>query len=86
MNKVKGAKRKAVTDYWREFYVQEVELAHLVKIGIKKVPMCSLCGNTGVINTIGVKAPCGDIMGRKNWCICPNGQQDRSRSEGKLPE
>jgi hypothetical protein len=53
----------SLNDYWFEFYVNQ--------------GLCSLCGNTGVIDTTGVKTPAGVEVGRKNWCICPNGQAMR---------
>jgi len=37
-----------------------------------------LCGNHGVINTIGVASSNGNYVGRKNFCICPNGQDLRT--------
>jgi hypothetical protein len=52
-----------VTNYWLEFYVQE--------------KCCSLCGNQGIIDTTGLQAPNGKLVGRKNYCICPNGQSMR---------
>jgi len=33
-----------------------------------------LCGNSGVIDTTGVRTAAGILVGRKNLCICPNGQ------------
>jgi hypothetical protein len=39
--------------------------------------LCSLCGNHGIIDTTGVKSPAGVEVGRKNFCICPNGQAIR---------
>jgi hypothetical protein len=47
-----------IIDYWLENYCDEV---------------CTLCGNSGVIDTRGVTAPNGGKVGRLNWCICPNG-------------
>lgn len=37
--------------------------------------LCSLCGNVGVIDTIGrAISPVGVHSGRMNFCICPNGR------------
>lgn len=59
---------QAVTDYWLEHYVADPPLA-----------LCSLCGNTGIIDTTETAiSPVGARPGRKNWCICPNGQALRS--------
>lgn len=35
---------------------------------------CTLCGNSGVIDTRGVTTYAGVEVGRLNWCICPNGR------------
>lgn len=56
-------KNKTVTNYWYEFYIDE---------------HCTLCGNSGIIDSTGVKTNAGKIVGRKNFCICPNGQAMRS--------
>lgn len=56
----------AVRAYWLEHYV----VNH----------MCSLCANTGEINTAGLKTKTGVLVGRFNWCICPNGQAMRYQS------
>lgn len=54
---------KAVVDYWLRHYINEC---------------CSLCGNSGIIDTRGVKTAAGVKVGRLNWCICPNGQALRN--------
>jgi len=56
---------KKLTNYWHEFYVNQY--------------MCSLCGNHGIIDTTGIKTPAGLEIGRKNFCICPNGQYIRKQ-------
>lgn len=56
----------AVTGYWQEHYLTQDGSAH-----------CTLCGNTGVIDTTGKTTPAGQPVGRKNWCVCPNGQLKR---------
>lgn len=65
------SRKRAVEDYWLEFYCTE---------------HCTLCGNSGVVDTRGVRTPVGVPCGRKNWCICPNGQVLRHHAKGKLPE
>ena len=37
------------------------------------IPMCGLCGNTGIINT-NAKTPTGKPCGIQAFCICPNGR------------
>ena len=53
---------EAVIDYWLEHYVTE---------------HCTLCGNSGEIDTTGVRTAAGVPVGRKQPCICPNGQSVR---------
>jgi len=36
---------------------------------------CSICGNSGFVDTTGLKSPRGDSVGRKHYCICPNGRK-----------
>jgi hypothetical protein len=55
---------KIITDYWHKYYCDKV---------------CTLCGNSGFIDTHGVKSNVGIKVGRLNYCICPNGQQYRRR-------
>jgi hypothetical protein len=65
---------KEITDYWHKYYVNKDH--------------CSLCGNSGIIDTTGVTTVDNRIyhgaiieVGKKNFCICPNGQSMRN-SEG----
>jgi hypothetical protein len=65
------------TDLWKEFIV-EVELPKFREhFPGMKIPMCGLCGNNGVVNTVGVALdPLGEVdCGIKAYCICPNGRQ-----------
>lgn len=55
-------KNKGVTRYWLAFYCED---------------HCTLCGNTGTIDTTGTITPAGVLVGRVNYCICPNGQTMR---------
>lgn len=34
---------------------------------------CTLCGNRGIIDTRGVQTATGGVVGRLNYCLCPNG-------------
>jgi len=58
---------KAITDYWHKYYVNK--------------GLCSLCGNHGIIDTIGIRTPAGVLVGRINFCICPNGQAMRKNKK-----
>ena len=52
---------KTLTDYWANNFVNQ---GH-----------CSLCGNTGRIDTIASAITAAGLrVGRINYCICPNGQ------------
>jgi len=52
-----------VTNYWKHYYVDE------------KMYVCSLCGNSGILDTTGSAfTSLGVAVGRKNLCVCPNGQ------------
>lgn len=43
-----------------------------------KLPICGLCGNSGMIDTRGyVKSPRGTPCGILAHCICPNGRHIR---------
>ncbi len=54
-----------VTEYWLKHYVSSNML-------------CTLCGNTGIIDTRETAiSPVGTQSGRLNWCICRNGQANR---------
>ncbi len=47
---------------------------------------CTLCGNTGIVDTRGARAGrLGKAVGRLNWCICPNGQVLRKSMKGENP-
>ena len=51
---------KHITEYWVEHYCGTV---------------CTLCGNSGIIDTTNTAVSAiGVRSGRRNWCICPNGQ------------
>jgi hypothetical protein len=54
-------KHYVLREYWQEYYCE----SHC---------HCTLCGNSGTINTTGTLTPLGVEVGRLNWCICPNGQ------------
>jgi hypothetical protein len=63
MTKPKCAK---VTDYWFAYYPAG------------GLGLCTLCGNTGIIDTrLTAISPAGIRAGRLNYCICPNGQHMR---------
>lgn len=60
------AENLAVTSYWARHYA---------------VCACTLCGNSGLIDTAGVRTAAGVLVGGVQPCICPNGQA-RRRAQG----
>lgn len=67
----KGLTDNPITDYWYEHYVSSPAC------------LCSLCGNTGKIDTRGrAVSGAGVHSGGLHYCICPNGQVMRHH---KLP-
>ena len=59
-----------LTNYWLDHYVGASGL-------------CSLCANTGIIDTRGMRSPDGVECGARNYCICPNGQAMRASNRSK---
>lgn len=60
---------KTITDYWQKYYLTE----EAGEFGTYS--MCSLCANVGIIDTTdSAISPKGNRLGRRNFCICPNGQ------------
>jgi hypothetical protein len=57
-----------VAAYWLRYYCT----AH-----------CTLCGNSGIVDSRGVCTPAGLAVGRLNWCMCPNGHalRDATREQ-----
>lgn len=56
-----------LNDYWMKYYISEPGTEG----------RCTLCGNSGILDTRGVKDVCGNDVGCLNYCICPNGQELR---------
>jgi hypothetical protein len=56
--------KEKLTEYWLKHYATK---------------HCTLCGNRGIIDTTFVTTPAGLSVGRKNFCICPNGQALRKQ-------
>lgn len=61
---------KRDSELWHEFMHPELMV-------------CSLCGNTGLINTAGravshAGIPCGGLW----FCICPNGRERKKKGDG----
>ena len=54
-----------LTEYWHTHYID------------KKTTLCSLCCNTGIIDSTSAVSPIGIQAGKLNFCICPNGRAMR---------
>jgi hypothetical protein len=65
MPKEIGPRNYVVTNYWSKYYAT----IH-----------CTICGNQGIIDSRDVRTPAGELVGRLNYCICPNGQVMRKRN------
>ncbi len=52
-----------MTQYWLAHYCGDV---------------CTLCGNTGRLDTRSARSPLGVPVGRVHYCLCPNGQAMRA--------
>lgn len=48
-----------VTAYWLKFYCDGA---------------CKLCGNSGWVDTTGVRTPAGVLVGGVQYCLCPEGK------------
>ena len=57
--------QEIIVDYWAKYYATK---------------HCTLCGNHGIIDTRGITTSTGKPVGRKNYCICPNGQNRRKKN------
>ena len=55
------------TDTWFEYNVE------VIGPHGKKIPICGLCGNTGIVSTNFATA-FGKRSSTKAYCICPNGR------------
>lgn len=62
---------RQLDDYWLKHYVNK--------------GACSLCGNTGKVDTREARTHVGLQVGRVNFCFCPNGQAYRKNSSTVLP-
>jgi len=68
--------KRILSEYWQKHFVSEYEP------GTDKGGHCTLCGNTGLIDTTGrAYTPAGVHVGRKNYCICPNGRIKNPRDK-----
>lgn len=64
-----GATPTPDAELWMEFLVRQ---------------MCSLCGQSGIIDTRGIKTPANFECGGLHYCICPNGRALKAKNAPKL--
>ena len=60
-----------ITAYWMKYYATD---------------HCTICGNHGIIDSRRVRTPAGVVVGRVNYCICPNGQAMREQAASTSTE
>ena len=76
MTRFKGSKSASVSRYWLTHYLGSTVNPRMNM----EISICSLCGNTGIVDTTNSAFDAwGNNVGRKNWCVCPNGQAFRSK-------
>jgi len=68
---------QTLTDYWRKFGIGTDTMG---------IGHCSFCGNRGIIDSRSITTPAGQVCGRLNWCICPNGQTMRRQTKQMFPD
>lgn len=61
-----------MSELWKE-YIVEVLPPKDLRDSIETIPMCGLCGNTGIVETH-AKTPYGVACGVIKHCICPSGR------------
>lgn len=65
--------KKPNSELWLE-YVVEVDPPKHLKDTIETIPVCGLCGNSGIVET-NPKTAYGVACGVRKPCICPNGRR-----------
>jgi hypothetical protein len=66
-------------DLWEEYIVEAPPPRGLAD-SIESVPVCGLCGNTGIVETH-AKTPYGAACGVCKPCICPNGRAIKRKKD-----
>ena len=65
-------------DLWEEFIVEVMR----EDIGFK-IPLCGLCGNSGIVDTMTTAKWDNKSVGVKTYCICPNGRTMKNKERLK---
>ena len=67
------------SELWLEYMV-DVEPPQDSRHLLETIPVCGLCGNTGIVETF-AKTPYGIACGVHKPCICPNGRAIKAAEE-----
>jgi len=74
-------KMDSITKFWFENYNTK---AFSPSLNQKVGGYCSLCGNSGIIDTRGrATTPTGEDIGKLNCCMCPNGRAQKKVEENR---
>lgn len=68
-------------ELWKEYEVDVLPPKDL-RDKLETIPVCGLCGNTGMIET-NAKTPYGVHCGVHKPCICPNGRKIKEKEAQK---
>lgn len=68
-------------ELWEEYLVEVLPPKEL-RDKLETIPVCGLCGNTGIIET-NAKTSYGAACGVYKPCICPNGRNIKKKEEAQ---
>lgn len=66
-------------ELWEEYLVEVLPPKHL-RDKLETIPVCGLCGNTGVVET-NAKTSYGQACGVHKPCICPHGRKIKEKED-----
>jgi hypothetical protein len=69
--------KSSESELWKEFLV---EAPPPKNTSLESVPVCGLCGNTGIVET-SARTPYGAPCGVRKPCICPNGRSEKEKEK-----
>jgi len=67
-------KKHTLSDLYCEFD------SHITTPIVKKLPVCGLCGNSGIIDTTKTVSCLNQMCGVRAYCICPNGRDVKTKA------
>lgn len=72
----------SVRELWNE-YTTYVRMKNLDgELTNNLIPVCGLCGNSGLMDTRRYASCLGQNCGIMGYCICPNGRAKRKQENG----